>query len=193
MFKWLPSKEIIVGLIKVLLSCSMLLLLPLSAVAMDEAKMHKQMLGYIDYIVGVSSLKYNGEKLPKIKVMSANRLKGYVYTTEALLEEERTGEALSGVNAAYYYERDEMLINEDLDLEKETEFGPTLVHELVHYLQDINGITEKFGDKTICLEGEAYDIQALWQIENNVRPEEYAAINQQILVSFMQCEQQFKQ
>lgn len=181
------------GLIKVLLSCSMLLLLPLSAVAMDEAKMHKQMLGYIDYIVGVSSLKYNGEKLPKIKVMSANRLKGYVYTTEALLEEERTGEALSGVNAAYYYERDEMLINEDLDLEKETEFGPTLVHELVHYLQDINGITEKFGDKTICLEGEAYDIQALWQIENNVRPEEYAAINQQILVSFMQCEQQFKQ
>jgi hypothetical protein len=45
---------------------------------------------------------------------------------------------------------------------------PSLLHELVHFLQNINGRNETFADHPVCLEAEAYDLQEAWQTEQGV-------------------------
>ena len=46
--------------------------------------------------------------------------------------------------------------------------GPGLFHELVHFLQDINGKDDLFASHRVCLEAEAYELQAIWQTEQGI-------------------------
>lgn len=160
-----------------------------SGFALDE----QRLLGYIQFITEWSTYKYNNEPLPKIRTASPGMLQVYAFGDYKVAQAEYKGEKLPTINAVYDPKKNELLVSKDIDLQSEEMSGPTLVHELVHYLQDINGKTALYeDDKLVCLEGEAYDIQALWQIVNKVRADEYAAIQQQILLSFMMCEQQYK-
>lgn len=157
-----------------------------------QAKADTDLKSYVDYIVEVSSLSYEGQALPKIEAMAPNRLLGYAYTAEQLIESDQTGKPLPTVLGLYVPAKKTILVSADLDLSDKASSGPTLVHELVHYLQDINGVTQDYDGLLACTEGEAYDIQALWQLENKVRPDEYPVIQQQVLLSFMKCEHQAK-
>lgn len=63
-----------------------------------------------------------------------------------------------------------------------------LIHELVHYIQDINGYTESLGEKyLVCTESEAYDIQILWQVINEVELDKIEGYQQDSLFSAMKC------
>ena len=46
--------------------------------------------------------------------------------------------------------------------------GPALFHEMVHFLQDINGKDDMFISHRVCLEAEAYELQAIWQTEQGI-------------------------
>lgn len=165
----------------------------LSTSSLSFAVEDQRILGYIQFITEWSSYKYNNEPLPKIRTASPGMLQVYKYGDYAVAQAEYKGETLRSVMAVYDPTKNELLVSKNIDLVDEASSGPTLVHELVHYLQDINGKTALYGDdKLVCLEGEAYDIQALWQVVNKVRPEEYSAIQHDILLSFMKCEQSYK-
>ena len=45
-----------------------------------------------------------------------------------------------------------------------------MFHELVHFLQGINGKDDMFLAHRVCLEAEAYDLQATWQTVTGIDP-----------------------
>lgn len=150
----------------------------------------ERLLKHIQYITEVSTLKYNGEPLPKVKFIKPALLQIFYHGELKVAQSERTGEGLPVVTGLYDPQRKTLYVSEQFEENGQSD-DPTLVHELVHYLQDINGITESYGDKTQCLEGLAYDIQATWQYEHKVMLDQVPDYNT-ILLAFMKCEQQFK-
>jgi hypothetical protein len=178
-----------VGFRKIFGLLAAILLLSQPSFALEK----QQILNYIQFITEWSNYQYNQQPLPEIRTESDDMLLIYAYGDYAVAQAEYNGKKLRPVMAIYDHKKNELLVSQSLDLNNSTQSGPTLVHELVHYLQDINGKTALYADdKLACLEGEAYDIQALWQVVNNVRADEYQLIQQDILLSFMNCEAQFK-
>lgn len=177
------------GFKQTILGLGVLLFLSQPSFAFEE----QQLLGYIQFITEWSNYKYNQEPLPEVRTESDDMLLIYAYGDYAVAQAEYKGEKLRPVMAIYDHKKNQLLVSENLDLNDPKQSGPTLVHELVHYMQDINGKTALYeDDKLACLEGEAYDIQAFWQAVNNVRADEYLLIQQDVLLSFMKCEAQYR-
>lgn len=116
---------------------------------------------YIDWLVANSEFEYNGEELPLIGKMSFDEIQKLAYGEEAV-ERAANGEyELDVIIALYNHNIDTIIVNEDFDIEN-FEHHHILVHELVHYLQDINGITDACVQN---LEPIAYELQDKWQKE----------------------------
>jgi hypothetical protein len=114
----------------------------------------------IAYITDASTLVYNGEVLPEVTIVSSAKLQLLAYAPETLMKAEHEGRDLPVVSAFYDVETKEIFLADHNDIN-----GAALLHEMVHYLQDVNGKTDMFANHEVCLEADAYDIQALWQHE----------------------------
>lgn len=129
--------------------------------AVDRETEERIMLEHIDWLVNNSSeYEYNGEPLPAVVYGTQEQLTAYFYGLDVYLEQ---GEDLipveglfehGGAGTIFLLEGFDWNRIEDLD---------TLVHELVHYLQYINGITFSC---SIGAELDAYGQQTEWMIEN---------------------------
>ena len=143
---------------KLLLLC--VFFLPLQGVGESDTP---DLSPYITFIERWTSYNYNGEDLPELKQVDSEYLQLFYYGDYVYAQAEFKGEALEKV-LAYYDRKDKLIYVTNEFPAQGLEIEPTLVHELVHYMQDINGYTDSVGDYLECTEGEAYDVQALWQI-----------------------------
>jgi len=125
------------------------------------------LMKYIQFDVEWTSYKYQNEPLPKVKVLPDELLQIYAYGDFEYAQAEAQGKKLPIMNAVYLPENKTIYLSERLDLNApSTEV--TLVHELVHYLQDINGYTKSLDGHLACTENEAYEVQMVWQKIHNV-------------------------
>lgn len=119
------------------------------------------MLQYIGWITTHSRFEYEGENLPKVRYLSVEALQRLQYGEEALREAETGNTRLSEIRALYDHRTNTIMLRDDLD---NASFlaGHVMVHEMVHYLQYLEGAYEG----SYCagnLEPEAYAIQKMWQ------------------------------
>ncbi len=158
------------------------LLAPQVASAKPEVDFKK----YVEFAVKWTLYKYNGEPLPKIKIVKQDLLQVVAYGEIEYSQAEAKGLKLSTVNAIYIVDNKTMYISDQVDV-NDPAFEVTLVHEIVHYLQDINGFTKSLGVYLVCTESEAYDVQMLWQTFNKVDMENIQFAYEQSLVAAMKC------
>lgn len=102
------------------------------------------LLDRIQWIVDHSDLRYDGEILPSVHIVPGSSLPP------------RSGGAVLGT---YDYVTGTIRIRGDLD---PIQFQGVLTHELVHYLQDVNGVTEQSLDCLAVTEVPAYLIEKDW-------------------------------
>lgn len=126
------------------------------------------MLEYITWITENSDYVYNDEELPKILFKTQRRMAELFYGED--FREDIPGN-ISGLYNT---------IENEIILPYGTKFSdynnqPTLVHELVHFLQNTHG---KFGNVCVGeLEIEAYELQIQWMDEvghTQERPDEFS-------------------
>jgi len=141
----------------------------------------------IEFIVEWSSYEYNQEPLPKIEYMAKDLVQIYAYGDYVYAQAEFNNTKLLEVTAVYDHKTDSIYVSESIKNEN-SQVKVALIHELVHYLQDINGYTESLGEEhMVCSESEAYDIQILWQIINEVELGQIESFRQHSLISAMRC------
>ena len=120
-----------------------------------SAHADERFLPHIKWITENSDLEYNGEPLPTIEYVSAGELLILAHGPEAVAKAEYEGREMVAVLASYH---DYVVY---LQSEEVFEQEPWIVvHELVHYLQDVNGTTKE------CIpanEPEAYRLHDKWQ------------------------------
>ena len=132
---------------------------PAYAESIEEAKM----LELINWIVEESAIyEYDDEPLPKIVYATQEQLGAYFYGLDTYLENEDRLFPIEGI----FRSADEgtMFLLEDFDWEN----GSTMdivVHELVHYLQYINGRTFSC---SVAGEIDAYKFQSIWLMDNPI-------------------------
>jgi hypothetical protein len=138
----------------------MLVLTPIASYAYED-----QMLEMIGFIQENTTYSYQGEPLPEIRRDDADVLCQAVYLPEDY-EKIKDQCAIAG-----YYDHYEDIIyiaNEPIStMVEDGFFEVVLVHELVHYLQDINGSYET----ARCLrelEEDAFFIQKIYVEENGL-------------------------
>jgi hypothetical protein len=141
----------------------------------------------IAFIEEWSTYVYTGEPLPEVEYASPALVQIYAYGDFVYAQAEHRGESLPLVNAVYDRPNKKILISESLK-DYSDKVNVSLIHELVHYMQDINGYTDSLGEEhLVCSESEAYDIQILWQIINEVELDLIDSYLQDSLVSAMRC------
>lgn len=118
---------------------------------------------YIGWIVANSDFEYNGEPLPRVERTSKEMLLIMLYGDTAVAQAEFNGTYLPPVEAIYDNETDTIFLPYETDLDDFANHH-IIVHELVHYLQDINGITDECVGR---LETPAYKLHEKWQDEVN--------------------------
>lgn len=125
------------------------------------ANANQTLLGYVNWLTQNSNFEYEGQPLPSIKVISKNAIQVLAYTQETIDSLKAKGQEPTPIVALYDDTTDTIIVNEDFDI-MNFEYHHILVHELVHYLQDINGITD---DCIQNLESIAYELQEKWMDE----------------------------
>ena len=149
---------------KLYLALTMLLMSCLSASA-DE-----RFLPYINWITENSELQYNGEPLPTIEVMPYKWLELEVYGPDNVARAEFNGTELPEVRGAYNHEENVMMFPEGRDVWEQED---VILHELVHFLQYVNG------DVPDCiqqLERPAYELHWKW-VEDHGREADFVEPN----------------
>jgi hypothetical protein len=141
---------------------------------------------YIDFAVAWSNYSYAGQPLPTIKFEKASMVEIYAYGEHTVAQAEHNHKKLPKVLAIYDRNKKTIYISNEVKI-NDPVLEITLVHETVHYLQDINGYTESLGEHLICTESEAYDIQLLWQLEYNVDEKSIPFVQERSLYSAMKC------
>lgn len=117
-------------------------------------------LAHIAWIVAHSDYEYNGEPLPGVHYYSPEMLREIVYGDRAA---DHAGQTIYGV---YDHTSDDMLFPEGFDLTA-PENQPTIVHELVYYLQDVRG-DHATTDCLPKLELPAYRLHLAWAEEHGI-------------------------
>ena len=127
------------------------------------ANSDERMLPHIEWLVANSDFEYNGEPLPSVEYISFELMQVAVYGPETVAQAEYNGSTLPTAHAYYDDERDTIVLQTGFDWDS-MDTMHIMVHELVHYLQDINGITDPcLGN----LEPEAYQLHDQWMVEHN--------------------------
>lgn len=116
---------------------------------------------YIDWIVENSRFEYNGEPLPEIEYVNQAMLQILMYGEQEVAQAELQGYNLPDVIALYDHVEDTIILSAGTDI-NDVNNHYMLVHELIHYMQDINGVTDPCPR---MLEREAYELTDLWQDE----------------------------
>jgi len=120
------------------------------------------LLEAVDFIEEWTSYEYSGETLPEIKYLDHDTLQVFAHGSFAYAQAERKGRKLEKANAYYDPSRKTIYVSEAIDLE--TRQGrPTLIHEMVHFLQDITGYTASLDGHIACTESIAYEVQMLYE------------------------------
>ena len=121
---------------------------------------------YVQWIVDNSDFEYNGEELPTVKRIPEDWLEIYAYGDQAVADAERKGNVLPNVLALYDNKSNQIILPEGFDLNDFSKHH-IIVHELVHYLQNINGEydTEQAKRCIQSLEPEAYRLHTKWMDE----------------------------
>ena len=116
---------------------------------------------YIQWIADNSNLEYNNEPLPEIVYVDQAMLQILMYGEAMVAQSELEGFNLPDVIALYDSSTDQITLSTGTDIHAfENQY--ILVHELIHYMQDINGITDPCPG---MLEREAYELTDQWQDE----------------------------
>ena len=137
---------------------------------------------HLDWITSHSDLEYNGEPLPTVYFVPENELWYTVYG-RAKTEAEEAGNF--AVNALYDFDTRSVLLPETYNLADGTT-AHFLLHELVHYLQDINGVLDReCGSNNEAL---AYDLHHDWMEQYQTGGEPTNALFR--LFVTMGCDQQ---
>lgn len=116
------------------------------------------MIRGIEFITQNSSLEYAGQPLPRVAIVTENELQLRLRAAE---EEHSFGR----VSALYDRDANQIFLADANAIP-----GPGLFHELVHFLQNINNRDDMFLSRRVCLEAEAYELQAIWQTEQGIDP-----------------------
>lgn len=141
----------------VALAASMLL-------AASMSKADERMMPYIDWLIANTDYEYNGEELPTVKHMSEQMLMIYGYGEQRVAQAEFKGSYLAPILGLYDDEENVIMLPDTHDL-MDFEIGHIVVHELVHYLQTINGFDDH-GCKQNS-EPEAYRLHEQWMDEHD--------------------------
>lgn len=120
---------------------------------------------YIEWLTANSEFEYNGEEYPQVIYLSDEEMQITAYTQERIDEAKAKGRAIPHIKALYDHRENIIMLQEGTDLES-YDSAYIVVHELVHFLQMINGVTEKETCKP-SLEEDAYRLQYSWQIAHN--------------------------
>lgn len=121
---------------------------------------------YIQWIVNNSELTYNGEPLPTVTVVSNDYIKILAYGDAAVAEAEHNNVTLPEILALYKHDDNTMVVPDTLDLDDWNNHY-IIVHELVHYLQNVNGYYElpEYAECRMKLENLAYELHVAWMDE----------------------------
>jgi len=120
---------------------------------------------HVAWLVENSEFEYNGEPYPSVSYHSTEDLQIIAYGSDRIVEAELAGRSIPKIKALYDHRNNRLLFLEGMDIRAE-ETAYIVVHELVHFLQNTNGITAQ----TECLpslEKRAYMLQLEWQEEHN--------------------------
>lgn len=129
--------------------------------AKDRSIEEAKMLEIINWLVEESQIyEYNDDPLPKIVYATQEQLGAYFYGLDTYLENENTLIPIEGI----FRSADEgtIFLLEDFDWGNGSTID-VIVHELVHYLQYINGITFSC---SVAGELDAYKFQTIWLMDN---------------------------
>jgi len=135
------------------------------AIAFVSAQKSHPFDEYIIWLTENSEFEYNGEAYPSITYYSSQDLQTLAYGVDRIKEAESEGRSIPKIKALYDHRNNRLLFLKGMDIRAD-ETAYIVVHELVHFLQNINGITEQ----TECLpslEKRAYTLQAKWQEAHN--------------------------
>lgn len=143
-----------------------LLLCICALVVSTPASANDTWLGYIDWLVDNSEYEYNGEPLPTVEYHSPAMLQILIYGEEHVAQAELNGWNIPDVWGAY--NDGVMYLPEGADYEHPHTIV-TVVHELYHFLQDINGVTAHCSG---LLEREAYKLHWQYAVEHELDVEE---------------------
>lgn len=144
------------------------------------------LLPFVEFAAEWTTYKYHGEPLPKVKKERDSMVQIMAYGDFAVGLAERKGQKLPSVNAVYSSEDNTLYYSDRFDGNDQL-VGPAYAHEMVHFLQKINGYTETMKDYMVCTESEAYDVQMLWQKFNNVDVESIGFVYQQSMLAATWC------
>jgi hypothetical protein len=145
------------------------------------------LIKYIDFIKEWTSYKYDGsQKLPKVEVTKHELVQIFAFGDFEYAQAESKNIQLPTVLSVYDADRKTIYISDQLDL-TDPSSEVTLVHELVHYMQDINGYTKSLNGHIECTESEAYDVQMVWQKINNVDVDQIKFVYQRSVLAAIRC------
>lgn len=124
----------------------------------------------VTFIEENSNYVYNDEPLPEL-ILDTNQsfLQVLTYGPEAVAQAEMEGVDLLGLGeivGVFDHEYNRIYIWDDIELSKFS-LNSVLVHEMVHYMQWINGEYDEHGECLYALEPDAYKLQNLWIEETN--------------------------
>lgn len=123
---------------------------------------------YVNWITANSDFEYNGETLPTLKKIPRDQLIIYAYGADAVAEAEQNAAELPEIIALYDHEKNQIIVDNEFELDDFTKHH-IIVHELVHFLQLINGHydTSEVQKCQSSLELIAYELHIKWQDEVN--------------------------
>lgn len=144
-----------------LLIVALLALWPASSMA-DE-----RLIPLLDWIVERTDYTY-GDTLPTVRQEPYAYVEVNVYGPEVVAQAEHNGRELNEIHAYYNHDEDTIVFPDHVD-PWSFEQRHTMVHELVHWLQDINGnLADCAGEN----EMEAYKLHWAWAQEHDHPSEE---------------------
>jgi hypothetical protein len=120
---------------------------------------------HIEWLVENSEFEYNGETYPAVSYHSTEDLQIIAYGADRIEEAEILERTMPKIKALYNHKDNRLMFTEGMDIAAE-ETAYIVVHELVHFLQNINDVTAQT-DCIPSLEEPAYKLQAEWQREHD--------------------------
>jgi len=141
---------------------SLLTLIPTFILAESLTLDKDKVEGYISYIEDNSDLVYNGESLPSFVLKEPEDLLRTLFGDS--YDPNAKDTAWPDVQAIYNHNSREIYLKNTFQWSDHNQ-SHIIVHELVHYMQDINGV---LSDIPACSEKLAYDIQHKWMDETGV-------------------------
>jgi len=144
---------------KMIFSCAIFILLIIGTVSY-HLQPHP-FDAHIEWLTANSEFEYHGEDYPEVIYKTEEQIQVIAYTQDKVDEANNNGTDIPRIKALYNHQDNVIILQKGTDI-KSHDTAYIIVHELVHYLQMINGITKQ--ESCIpALEFDAYLLQYKWQ------------------------------